>query len=190
MPLNESLPALDRRALLRSAILIVGGSLAGVPAISFAQEAEAVADKPRFFDAARFALLGEVTEIMIPQTDTPGARQAGVATTIDALMRDWASDKRQQEFTALLDAYDLAARAAGGASLLALPAPKRTEVVAAFDAERLDAGDPVYYKFKELVLTAYYLSEPGATQELRYELVPGSWQSGVPVGPDTRTWAV
>lgn len=189
MPLNESLP-LDRRALLRSAILIVGGSLAGIPAISLAQDAEGAPAKPRFFDAARYALLDEVTEIMIPRTDTPGAREAGVAATIDALMRDWASDKRQQEFTALLDAYDLAARAKGGAALTALPALARKEVVQAFDAARLDAGDPVYYKFKELVLTAYYLSEPGATQELRYELVPGSWQAGVPVGPDTRTWAV
>lgn len=187
MPLAESLPPLDRRALLRSAILIVGGSLAGLPAVSLAQETPA---GPRFFDAARFALLDEVTEIMIPRTDTPGAREAGVAATIDALMRDWASDRRQQEFTALLDAYDLAARARGGAALVRLPEAQRAEVVAAFDAARIDAGDPVYSKFKELVLTAYYLSEPGATQELRFELVPGSWQSGVPVGPDTRTWAV
>jgi hypothetical protein len=39
-------------------------------------------------------------------------------------------------------------------------------------------------------MTAYYLSEVGATQELRYELVPGSFQGGIPVGPDTRAWAV
>jgi len=38
-------------------------------------------------------------------------------------------------------------------------------------------------------MTGYYLSEPGATQELRYELVPGVWEPAVKMGPDTRAWA-
>ena len=45
-------------------------------------------------------------------------------------------------------------------------------------------------KLKELILIAYYWSEIGATQELRYELAPGVWEAKVPIGPDTRAWAL
>ena len=39
----------------------------------------------------------------------------------------------------------------------------------------------MYGKFKYLVLLGYYHSEIGATQELRYELVPGAWRSCLPL---------
>jgi hypothetical protein len=58
------------------------------------------------------------------------------------------------------------------------------------------ADDPVaafaghYTRLKDLVLTTYYLSEPGATKELRYELIPGVWDASMPLGKDRRAWAV
>lgn len=35
----------------------------------------------------------------------------------------------------------------------------------------------------------YYYSQVGATQELRYELVPGAWEPSVPITAATRAWA-
>lgn len=178
---SESLPVVDRRALLRGAILLVGGSLAGLPADAFAQ----LAQSDRFFSEARFAVLDEVAETIIPRTDTPGARDVGVPGLIDALMTNWASDERGRDFRALLDDID---SAAGRSGLLALPAEERFDLIRRYDAEKL--YEPVYSWFKELVLTLYYLSEEGATQELRYELVPGAWDASTTVTPDTRAWAV
>ena len=43
---------------------------------------------------------------------------------------------------------------------------------------------------KELVLTLYYLSEMGATKELRYELIPGKWEPWTEISPDAPAWAV
>lgn len=182
---TEVLTVMDRRALLRSAILIVGGSIAGVPALALAEAPKAA----RFFTAGQFATMAEVADIILPQTDTPGAKEAGVPEALDALMTNWASVERQQQFRALIDDIDRAAIAAGGAPLAALSADKRTELVRSFDAEKLAASDPVYKKFKELVLTLYYSSEAGATRELRYELIPGKWEPGIEVAPDTRAWA-
>jgi hypothetical protein len=51
------------------------------------------------------------------------------------------------------------------------------------------AGNPDYYKLKDLLVTAYYMSEPGATQELRYEHIPGAWEPSIPLTKDTRAWA-
>jgi gluconate 2-dehydrogenase gamma chain len=75
------------------------------------------------------------------------------------------------------------------AGVAPLGAPPRIELARSFDAAQI-AVDPVYRRFKELVLTLYYLSQPGATGELRYEHTPGKWEPSIEVGPDTRAWAV
>jgi hypothetical protein len=108
---------------------------------------------------------------------------------MDLLMRNWASKERQQQFRAILDEINSRAKAAGGASLVALPMAKRVEVVRAYDVDRFGAKDWPYNRFKELVMTLYYLSEPGATKELRYELIPGKWEPGIELKSDTPAWA-
>ena len=176
----ESAAALDRRSLIQAAILLVGGSVAGLPSVAFAQNEAA----KRFFTPAQFAVLAEFADTMIPRTDTPGAKDAGVPEAMDALMTNWASAERQEQMRGLVDQI-------GGAGLLSAgQGPARLALVKKIDAERLKAGDPVYGRFKELLLTLYYLSEAGATKELRYELIPGKWEPAVTIGTDTRAWAV
>lgn len=183
MTSSTSLPEIDRRSLLHSAILLVGGSLAGgLPGQALALESPTVESAGRFFTPTEFEILAEVTEIIIPRTDTPGAKDAKVPEAIDMLMANWASQKRQAEFRALVQQF-------GAAGLLSAGAPARVDIVTRMDAERFAADDPVYRKFKELVLILYYWSEAGATKELRYNLVPGSWETSTLIAADTRAWA-
>ncbi len=184
---SEMVPAVDRRALLRAAILLVGGSLAGVPGELLAQDPT---ERTGFFTPAQFATLAETADTIIPRTDTPGAKDAGVPAAFDGLMTNWASDERKAEMKGLIDDIDRRAYAVGKTNLAGLSAAKRLELIRAYDAEKMGAGDPVYGKFKELVLTLYYLSEEGATKELRYELIPGKWEPWTEMAPDTRAWAV
>jgi gluconate 2-dehydrogenase gamma chain len=102
---------------------------------------------------------------------------------MDALMINWASAERQEQFRTLIDEI-------GGTGLLRVTGDARLALVKKIDAERLTANDPAYRRFKELTLTLYYLSETGATKELRYELIPGKWEPATTVGTDTRGWAV
>jgi gluconate 2-dehydrogenase gamma chain len=170
----------DRRELLGRVLLLVGGTAVATPLELFADSGPPA----RFLGAAQYSVLEAVADIIMPRTDTPGAIDAGVPVAFDALMKKWASRERQEQFRALLEEMDKAA--AGG--LLALERTRRAEVLVAFDKSKI--GDKVYRKFKELVLTLYYLSEAGATQELRYEHVPGRWEASVKMTPDTRTSAV
>lgn len=164
-------------------MFLVGGAAAATSFDLFADSGP----QARFFGAPQYSLLETVTEIIIPRTDTPGALEAGVPAAFDALMKNWAARERQEQFRALFEEIDQAARDRGN-GLLALDPARRTEIMVAFDKSK--TGDKVYRKFKELVLTLYYLSEAGATQELRYEHVPGRWEAAVKMTPDTRTSAV
>ena len=183
--MNGAMPV-DRRTLLRSAILLVGGSLTSLPVEALAQ---AVANAPRFFNPAEYAVLDEVSAIIIPKTDTPGAREAGVPAYIDALMSNWAAPATAQEMRDVVNAIDASAKAGQGKLLLGLTPAKRLEVVRAFDAAELPKSR-AYRRFKELVMLTYYSSEAGATQELRYELAPGVWEGSVPLKPGQPAWAV
>jgi gluconate 2-dehydrogenase gamma chain len=184
---STELPAMDRRALLRSALLLVGGSIAsGAPLELFARSTP----KPtRFFSAAQFALLEEVADIMIPRTDTPGAREVGVPEAFDTLVKQWASPQRQLQFRAVLDDIQQTVMAKEGKAFMELAFEQRVAFISSYDSAKL-LGSRAYAKFKELLLTLYYLSEAGATQELRYEHTPGAWEAATPVTPQTRAWAL
>jgi gluconate 2-dehydrogenase gamma chain len=171
----------DRRSLLRAAILMVGG-LAVAPDL-------ACAAGPAFFGAAERSNLDLLCETLIPRTDTPGAVDAGVPAFLDGLMANWASPEHQAAFRGTLGRLAQAAQADTGKPLAALSPAERTRWFQAQDAALLGAEDPGYRQFRRLVLTGYYFSEAGATQELRYELIPGSWDPAVPVTADTRAWA-
>ena len=58
----------------------------------------------------------------------------------------------------------------------------------AHDAANFKA-DSDYTRLKELLCVLYYFSKPGATEELRYEHVPGAWEPSIPLTRATRTWA-
>jgi hypothetical protein len=51
------------------------------------------------------------------------------------------------------------------------------------------AGKPFIIEVKELVITGFFTSEPGATQVLQYNQVPGPFKGCVPLSEVGKTWA-
>jgi gluconate 2-dehydrogenase gamma chain len=180
----SDISVMNRRELLRRAVVLVGGVGLGSATLELLAREDAA---KQVFSASQYALLKEVVDIIIPRTDTPGAVDAGVPALFDSVMRNWASHERQEQFRALLQQIDQAAVVHGG-EFLALERARRIEVLVAFDQAQM--SDKVYKKFKELVLTLFYLSEVGATQELQYEHTPGRWVASVKITPDTRGSAI
>lgn len=149
------------------------------------------ASAARFFSDAEMAQIAALADTIIPTTDTPGAVAAGVPTTVQKLASEWGDDNyrtywRQglRDLTAKLDE-------AAGEDFAALPAPAREAALGAHDAKVFagEVKDGFYKDFKRTVATAYYMSEPGATQELAYEAVPGEWIGVAPISRFPKTWA-
>ncbi|RYE70573.1 MAG: gluconate 2-dehydrogenase subunit 3 family protein [Rhizobiaceae bacterium] len=174
----------SRRSFVRSALLAIGTAGVAFPAwdgLLAAGEAPALGQ-------ARYQVLDVVAETIMPRTDTPGARDALVPARIDGLMKAWASLETRSEFQRILDEIELSARSRDPKGIAALPIAQQLEVVAAYDKAK--AADRGYGRLKALIFALYYLSEPGAMQELRYEHVPGAWEPSLPVTADTRAWAL
>lgn len=145
---------------------------------------------PRFFSDEQFAIVERVVDLIIPQTDTPGALQAGVHRFIDLMLVEWASPVRQARFVAGLEDIDGRARESGAAGFVAASVDQQTHVLETMDKERFanDGTISFFGELKNLVLFAYYTSEVGATVELQHQPVPVDYLPCVPTDEIGRTW--
>ncbi len=186
MPVTLSINDVSRRMLLERALLLITASAATstLPAYAVTQT------QTHYFSAPRFALLENVADVMIPETDTAGARSAGVPAYVDQMIASWGSAETKAQFNMALDAIDANSHALLHAGFRALTPEQKLELLAAHDAAELSKPGSPYVRLKELLLTAYYLSEPGATQELRYEPIPGIYRGDISLSEMGRAWAV
>lgn len=184
---------LTRRKAIHAAASLVGGTLAAAQLGPFMSRAAAAATEnapPEFFDAEQFALLERVVDVMIPQTDTPGALAAGVHHFIDLMLAEWASEERQARYVQGLQQLESRFRAAGENDFVTASPARQLELLRTLDEEAFaaNAGDSFYREFKKMVLFAYYSSEAGATVELQYEPIQADYKACVPIDDIGRAW--
>jgi gluconate 2-dehydrogenase gamma chain len=173
--------------MLVGAVLLLGGAAA---LTRFGRGKGPASTRTSGLSAEQYSALEQICETMIPTTDTPGAIAAGVPAFMRDMLAEWASPTSRAEVIGVVEAIDQRAWRRYGAPFVEIPVERRLEVVSAFDAEQIGGADPAYGKFKYLVLVGYYHSEIGATQELRFELVPGAWRSCLPLSEIGRASAV
>lgn len=185
-----------RRKALQGAAALVGGSLAATQMGAFMGRAAVAADEgaaPAFFDSEQFALLERIVDVMIPETDTPGAQSVGVHYFIDLMMAEWASSERQGRYVDGLQDLNTRLREAEGEEFLVtsqesqLAALRRVDQQA-FEINANEASHSFYKELKRLVLYSYYSSEAGATIELQYEALTPEYKACVPIEDIGRAW--
>lgn len=133
---------IGRRSLLQRAFLLTGATLA--PGFTIEALAQAASQAPQLLDTAQFALLSAVSDTIVPRTDTPGALDAGVPKSVDALLRNWASPTRRADLIAALEAIDKHALAEDKKHFAELAPARRLALLTVHDAAALKppAGAP------------------------------------------------
>jgi len=156
------------------------------------------------FSTDRKALVSEVAEIIIPKTDTPGAKDAKVGEFIEMMLKDCYAAKDQESFNkglAELEKKDfLKAKPEEQTKILKeMEANAKDELAKAGEEKKkyteagkeyTDAGVPFFRLMKELTLLGYFTSEPGATQALEYVAVPGRYDGCIDLKPGQKNWAM
>lgn len=135
---------------------------------------------------AQKALLAELAEVIIPATDTPGAKAAGVEAFITRVIRDCYELEAQETFYAGLAGIDEASLEAHGKSFTALDEDQKAAIVK--DATKNDKD--FFREMKALTVTGFCTSEIGATQVLEYLPIPGKFEGDVPLQPGQKAWAI
>lgn len=149
------------------------------------------ASEGKFLNTGEMALVAALAQTIIPKTDTAGAIEAGVPEAIQGLASEWGDDNFRKYTRSGLSALDKHFKSVGGQAFADQSEKQRESLLSKYDADVFGGKvkDDFYKNFKSTVATAYYMSEPGATEELIYEAVPGEWKGCVPFSEIGRTWA-
>src|SRR5688572_7217983 len=114
---------MNRREALQQVAWLMGGTISAPAVVGILSGCTAKQDanwKPVFLSPERASLVAEVAEIIIPRTDTPGAKDVGIPALIDRMLKDVYPTTDQDRFIAGLDTFDSNARAQFGRPFLKL----------------------------------------------------------------------
>lgn len=141
--------------------------------------------------ASEMALVSALAQTIIPKTETAGAVEAGVPAVIQSLFTEWGDDNFRTYWRAGLDNLEQHFIKSGGQPFANMTASQQANLLGRYDAKAYaeEGFDDFYKSMKSTIATAYYMSEPGATEELAYEAVPGEWRGCVPLSEFPKTWA-
>jgi hypothetical protein len=132
----------------------------------------------RTLNAAQQTLVTEITEIIIPETDTPGATSVKVPQFVDLILTDWMSDDERAVFLSGLGAI-----AASGFAALS-PAQKKG-LLTKLDAARADKSGAghAFGRLKALTVYGYFTSKPVQRDILKTQMFFDGYHGNVPFTP-------
>ncbi len=131
------------------------------------------------------ALVTTIAEMIIPETETPGATSVKVPEFIDLILTEWASDDERAAFLAGLRDIDTRAGAMGSTRFAALPASKKVELMTALDAARGDktGAGLAFARLKALTVYGYFTSQRVDQEILKVQMYFNGYQGNVPFTP-------
>jgi hypothetical protein len=145
-----------------------------------------LADVPfRTLGPAQRQLVTTIAEMIIPETDTPGATTVKVPEFIDLILTEWASDEERTAFLAGLADIDARAATLGSARFVDLPAAKKTELLTELDARREDKAGAglAFARLKALTVYGYFTSKPVQQDVLHTLMYFNGYDGNVPFTP-------
>jgi Gluconate 2-dehydrogenase subunit 3 len=135
-----------------------------------------------------------ISELIIPQTNTPGAKAARVNEFIDLILSEWYDDEEKSTFMAGLADVDARARDLFGKDFVDCSEKTQTDILQILDDEIASAREPnprrrrnvppeknFFFMIKQLTLVGYYTSQIGFEQELHGEIIPSRHAGCVPL---------
>lgn len=184
---------MDRRQVLKlsSAILgytIVGGTAAAVLTGCKADVNAMPADLD-LFDQSTYDLIVDVTERIIPKTDTPGAKDANVVSYIHSRLKNFATAEERASMIEKLNLFNSVAESKYQKKYNDLPEGEKDEIMKMMQAEATKADDHVFNKLKQETVVGFFTSEVGATQVLRHDPIPGAYNGCIDYAPEDKVWA-
>jgi hypothetical protein len=156
----------------------------------------------RTLSAAQNEIVVAMSDVMIPATDTPGAKAAKVNEFIDLILTEWATEEERKIFLDGLEEADRKTNALFGHSFAVASAKEQAAIVQAFDEELATSRNeklpeqvrswevtlllPFFAQMRRLTLAGYYTSPIGQEQELKVEIIPGALHGCVLAEPEVK----
>src|SRR5690606_30783602 len=142
---------------------------------------------------------------ILPETSTPGAKEAGVGEFIPVMIRDCYDPHDQKAFIEGLYGVDDRAKKEFGKPFQQLSKDEQLQFVHLLDKEAKEFQNErgkkqresneeelpnhFFHMLKQLTLTGFFTSEVGMTKALRYVKIPGKYDGEYPYKKGDRAFA-
>jgi glucoside 3-dehydrogenase (cytochrome c) hitch-hiker subunit len=179
-----------RRGVLKSLVMGAGGlttlpilgqseaaraatAALGMPGAANAAAQAGASWEPKFFDAHQNETLVALTDLIIPATNTPGAKAALVNRYADLLYKE-ETGERQQEIIQALAWFDGRSLSLHNKPFVSLTRTEQTALLTPLaDPAKASPEDETGVKafgfIKDLTIFGYYTSKIGLDEELQYQ---------------------
>jgi len=159
----------------------------------------------RTLNAKQNTTVNRMTNLILPETDTPGAGAARVNEFIDLILTEWYNDEERARFLDGLASVDAVSEKSFGKDFVACTEAEQVKLLTDFDqtmaaeaatlkshprGARMEPPQPTrnfFHMFKQLTLTGYFTSEVGAKQALHFQMIPGHYDGCVSVPASDRS---
>jgi hypothetical protein len=190
---------MNRREVLRllgSAAAISALPLEAMTVIQHASAQIAKSTGLRTLNPQQNATVTAIAELIIPATDTPGAKSAKVNEFIDLLLTEWFEPSETTEFLAGLADVDARSKKMFSLTFVNCTPAEQTDLLKQLDAAAMEFSanqkrtmqmhsTPLpmnfFYQMKKLTLAGYYTSEIGFSQELGKSIIPPEHAGCAPI---------
>lgn len=186
---------MDRRKAIGGILAITGISFASFKGISFFY---GTSNRGKLIEYK--SLIAELADVIIPPTDTPGAKEAKVQDYIIDFMESCSSNKEFNSFFNGLNDLQDNALSEFDTTFENCTIEQKTEMLQALDKgkdtssllfkiETKIKGRSFFNLLKTLTIEGYCTSEIGATKMLAYDPDPGEYIAITKLQPNQKAWA-
>ena len=183
-PAAAATALLSRREAIQRVALLVGASLSPslLEGIAQAQTAGATGNAQAVnLSRAQFAAVDAITERILPRTDTPGARDVGVAAFIDVMFGGYLTPADKKTWTDGLADVDARAQRLHRQSFSQLTGAQQDAILKTIATESQSKEKTFFHQIRDLTLVGYFTSETVGRNVTIYDPVPGRWEACVPL---------
>ena len=170
----------NRRTLIKQ-FLIVSVGITFLPGCE-GENKPSIALKNLDIDGDDEKLLAEVSETLVPKTDTPGAKDLSAHLFALKMLDDCYKKDEQQRFTSGLREFEKLVKEKNRKSFMSCSAAERQSVLSDLDKRKADDDLSYFYATQQhLTIQAYTTSKFYLTQVHEYKIIPGKFKGCVPV---------
>lgn len=202
---------MQRRDLLKMIMATTGVAMVGGNAIAYEMGSQVPLSKT-LFNKDDLMLFNEVADVIIPRTDTPGAKDVNVGQMALVLANDCYTDAEREAFVKGFKSINTLTQKHYNKPFLLLTSGQKSEFLTQLDDEAKayntknslhylssapydrnrseDAATPHFFTLiKQLTLFAFFTSNEAATKVFRFDPVPGKYVGDLPYKKGDKAWA-
>jgi len=186
---------MKRREYLKTSAAVAGYTLlfgGAVASIKACKVDPTLNWTPAFLTTEEALLVSDISERIIPKTDTPGAKDAMVDRFVDVNIADNFTSEQQELFRSDLVAFDEKAKSGYNNKFIDLKPEEQDQVLQLLaDQAKELKGDRahIFNVLKDMTVFGFFTSKVGAMACLKYDAIPGDYQGCIDYSEVNGVWA-